>query len=109
MRYRSHRWASAYALVVRTAQGTQRVRVVNVSDSGLRLSGLAPYAPGTPVELDFAGQRVRARVVWCRDGAAAVAVPGGLTRRQTDILRESHGRSMGHRAPGAMRSYTEMR
>lgn len=63
MDMREDRWPSAWQMNIETASGPVRVRVRNISASGLRFTGPRPPRIGEKVRFQSMGDWVQARVV----------------------------------------------
>ncbi len=71
-----------------TGSSVFRVRIRNVSRTGLRFSGPVPPRPGIKVAFHAMGQKVQARVVRCEQDGGALHFRHPISAAQLETLRQ---------------------
>ncbi len=87
MRYRPHRYPTQYPIALRTPVGPQRGEIIDVNNTGARLSGLHDLHQGDKVELELMTYLLVAVVQWTAGERAGVTFHPRITDHQLDMLR----------------------
>lgn len=98
MRYRSYRWPCRYDVQITTPSGRAAATVINISDTGARIEGHLGIPNGTAVTLLILSQRIKATVMWQRDGLAGLRFPIRLGENAIDTVRGTGRPRWGHSA-----------
>ncbi|MEM7711256.1 MAG: PilZ domain-containing protein [Pseudomonadota bacterium] len=72
MRYRPNRRPASLKVSLRTPGGVSNVRVLDVSEEGLKVVTEEELAPGTEVVLSNPRIRLDGTVRWCKGGRAGI-------------------------------------
>lgn len=88
MQYRQHRYPTQYPVKVRTSRGSQQGEVIDVNQSGARLTGIAGVNRGDKIKLDILSHHVDAVVLWTARDRVGVMFRPKLSDHQIDTLRQ---------------------
>ncbi len=98
MRYRSYRWPCRYDVRIITPGGIAPATVINISDTGARIEGDLGIPNGSVVTVHLLSQRIKATVMWQRDGLAGLRFPLRLGENAIDTVRGTGRPRWGHAA-----------
>lgn len=87
MQYRSHRYPTQFPIRVLTPHGIQQAHVIDVNQSGARLTGLTRLKRRDKIQLDVLSHKVDAVVLWVARNYVGITFRPLLNDHQLDTLR----------------------
>jgi hypothetical protein len=95
MRYRPTRHPTDYPTRVRSDLRTAEARIINVSSSGCRLSGITGLHKGQLLTLQIMCSTVTGTVSWISETRVGISFTVPLNTRQIEVARYVKGSSHG--------------
>ncbi|PVA07241.1 PilZ domain-containing protein [Thalassorhabdomicrobium marinisediminis] len=87
MKYRAQRYPTRFQVTLRVGAVGFKSTITSISAMGARITLDQPLAVGQGISLDYAGQRVPAKVRWVRNAAAGVTFDRALPKAELERLR----------------------
>lgn len=85
--YRKHRYPTRFPIQMTTPTGRITAHVIDVNESGARISGMNKVRCGDKVFIQAVGKQYAAVVRWIKDERVGVSFTPALAPRDVDALR----------------------
>lgn len=87
MQYRTHRYQTEFPINLRTPTGPQQCKVIDVNNTGARITGPRALQRGTKIQFNVLNHRVDAIVCWVSGDRVGIKFRPQITDNQVDTLR----------------------
>lgn len=109
MQYRPHRYQTQFPIELCTPFGRQKCQVVDVNNTGARISGPVNLQRGHKIHFNVLNNRIEALVCWVAGNRVGIKFRPHITDTQVDMLRYRRDARQGAHRGSVGFSFAEMR